>query len=73
MPEVRAPLPRDVEQPKTERIAALLRAESELEKQRVGECSRFGSSLPPVGLRTYPNRPAGVRVQTEDDGTSDAD
>ena len=65
---MRAPLPREVEKPSTSQMATLLLAERELEAQRaVIRRVKDRGNLPPLGLRTYPNR-QGVTVQAEEDG-----
>ncbi len=83
VPSVEAPLPRNVAKPSTDQIYNLLRAEREVEvrARRTRETANTagkgganggrnsGGPLPPLGLRTYPNR-QGVAVQIEDEGTS---
>ena len=81
VPSVEAPLPRGIGQPSIEQLSRLIRAERELENRRAevrrtteraksgqnqGQGGRRGRPLPPLGMRTYPNR-QGVTVQSEED------
>mmetsp|Transcript_2930 Transcript_2930/g.7330 ORF Transcript_2930/g.7330 Transcript_2930/m.7330 type:complete len:104 (-) Transcript_2930:87-398(-) len=84
VPSVEAPLPRNVAKPSTDQIYNLLRAEREVEvraritRERANNAGKGGANgarnnnggpLPPLGLRTYPNR-QGVAVQIEDEGAA---
>ncbi|QDZ18564.1 hypothetical protein HOP50_02g10680 [Chloropicon primus] len=77
VPSVEAPLPRGIGKPSTEQLSRLIRAERELENRKAdvqrlkgrtkdGQGQNNRGPLPPLGLRTYPNR-QGVTVQSEED------